>query len=215
MVFVYMFLGALFTVVFPATTVTTEKETRSWPILLATTLGDWRIVLAKGLGALRRSLPAWGFLVAHILVFTTAGILNPVCLAQLAAAIAGLMVFVTGTGLYFSSRFKHTTAAVIANLSVPVVLWGLVPIVLAIVLEIGHYGESLLEMVLSTCPFAQVLIITDYAGRSPVPQMVRFGGFSLDTTEATVFLLMTTAAYVLLGLAFAWGAKRSLRKRVF
>ena len=87
MVFLFMIVGGLFSIVIPATTITTEKETRSWPILLGTTLGDGRIVLAKGLGAIRRSLPAWLFLAGHVLFFSIAGLLHPLALLQLAISV--------------------------------------------------------------------------------------------------------------------------------
>jgi ABC-type transport system involved in multi-copper enzyme maturation permease subunit len=215
MIFIYMLLGGLFSIVFPATTVTTEKETRSWPILLGTTLGDWRIVLAKGLGALRRSLPAWGFLAVHTGVFVVLGTLHPVAALQLAIASAGLMAFVTGTGLYFSSRLRHTTTAVIANLAVPIVLWVLGPIVLGLLSEINHTGGQFVMEYMSLCPFAQAVLIAEPALRHWAGGTYNFGNYHMDMAEANTFLLTTMMVFVFLGLVFAAMAKANLRKRVF
>jgi ABC-type transport system involved in multi-copper enzyme maturation permease subunit len=216
MVFLFMIVGGLFSIVIPATTITTEKETRSWPILLGTTLSDWRIVLAKGLGAIRRTLPAWFFLVGHVLGFTIAGLIHPLALLQLAMSATGLVAFVSGTGLYFSSRFRHTTMAVIANLAVPVVLWILVPIVIGFILAINgsHNAESLMTY-LGLCPFVQAGVITETCVPGWRLQMYRFGSFSLDTGEAMVFLLVTMTLYILLGFVFARRARCNLRRRIF
>jgi ABC-type transport system involved in multi-copper enzyme maturation permease subunit len=215
MILIYMLLGGLFSIVFPATTVTTEKETRSWPILLGTTLGDWRIVLAKGLGAIRRSLPAWGFLAIHTAIFVAIGTLHPVASLQLAIASIGLVAFVTGTGLYFSSRLRHTTTAVIANLAVPIVLWVLAPILLGILSEINHTSGQFVMEYMSLCPFAQAIFIAEPAVRHWAGVTYNFGSYRMDMIEANTFLLTTMTVLVFLGLVFAAMAKANLRKRVF
>jgi hypothetical protein len=215
MILIYMFLGGLFSIVFPATTMTTEKETRSWPILLGTTLGDWRIVLAKGLGAIRRSLPAWSFLALHTAIFVAVGTLHPAAALQLAIASTGLVAFATGTGLYFSSRMRHTTTAVIANLAVPIVLWVLGPIVLGILSEINHTSGTWVIEYMSLCPFAQAVFIAEPAVRGWAGVTYSFGRYRMDMAEANTFLLATMMVLVFLGLVFAAMAKRNLRRRVF
>ena len=215
MVFFLMMVGALFCIVTPATTITSEKESRSWPILLGTTLSDWRIVLAKGLGSMRRGLPAWVFLAGHVVVFTVVGFIHPMAILQLAMVVTGLVAFLTGTGLYFSSRFKHTTTAVIANLAVPTVLWGLVPIVMAMILTMSDTRPDPIIAYMGLCPFAQAMVITDTCARGWKLQMYHLGDYNLDTGEAMVFLLMTMALFILLGLVFAGRAKTNLRRRIF
>lgn len=215
MILIYMLLGGLFSTVFPATTVTTEKETRSWPILLGTTLGDWRIVMAKGLGAIRRSLPAWSFLAIHTAIFVAVGTLHPAAVLQLAIASIGLVAFATGTGLYFSSRVRHTTTAVIANLAVPMVLWVLGPIVLGILSEINHTGGKWVLEYMSLCPFAQAVFIAEPAARGWVDVTYHFGNRRMDMAEANTLLLATMMVLVFLGLVFAAMARRNLRKRIF
>ena len=46
-VIVFSSLGFLVTITLPATCITTEKEARTWPILLATSLGDYHIIFGK------------------------------------------------------------------------------------------------------------------------------------------------------------------------
>ena len=69
---IFMGVGMLFTIVLPATSITTERESRSWPVLLATPLDDKDILLGKFVGALRRCLPAWLLLFGHIIAFSLA-----------------------------------------------------------------------------------------------------------------------------------------------
>jgi hypothetical protein len=131
MVLLYMVLAGLTTAMLSAMTITLERDARSWPILLTTPLDDWQIIAAKGLGAVRRGLPVWGLLAVHVACFVVAGIIHPMAVVPLTLAVLGLIALLTGSGLYFSSRFAHTTSAVIANLLLPAgVLWVLVPVLI-------------------------------------------------------------------------------------
>ena len=65
------------------------------------------------------------------------------------------------------------------------------------------------------CPFAQAMVITDTCARGWKLQMYHLGDYNLDTGEAMVFLLMTMALFILLGLVFAGRAKTNLRRRIF
>lgn len=62
-------MPCLFAMIMSATTVTTEREARSWPVLLVTTIGHGQILRGKWLGIVRRVLPAWAFLVGHLVIF--------------------------------------------------------------------------------------------------------------------------------------------------
>jgi hypothetical protein len=135
--------GLLFTTVLSATGVTSEKESRTWSLLLTTTVGDWELLLGKLLGAVRRSLPAWLPLFGHVTLFTLAGLIHPVAILQLGLAVGWMVLFLCGTGLYFSVRLRHTTTAVIANVALAVSLWMVVPFVLGMVLAITRAGARL------------------------------------------------------------------------
>jgi ABC-type transport system involved in multi-copper enzyme maturation permease subunit len=108
-----------------ASSVTREKEARTWPILLTTPLEDRDIVKGKAFGVLRRNLlllvplP----LLYLLLTFTMPrGGTGPALLAfSLGGVVMGLMgavVSLLGLGLYMSVRLKTTTAAVAATLGI-------------------------------------------------------------------------------------------------
>ena len=82
-----MSLGMLFTIVLPATSITSEKETRSWPLLLATTIDDRQILFGKFIGILRRCLPVWIFLFGHIILFSLAEFIHPIAIIQMGSCL--------------------------------------------------------------------------------------------------------------------------------
>ena len=132
-VFVLACLGLLATLILPATCITSEKEARSWPLLLASPLRNREILSGKLLGAIRRCSIVWLLLFVHVTVFILARCIHPIALPQLGIVVVSSLVFFCSTGLYFGVRFKHTTTAVIANLALAGGLWLGVPILLELV----------------------------------------------------------------------------------
>lgn len=123
-------LAVLFTIIVPAASITVEKESQTWPILLSTPIEHNRILAGKIVGALRRILIAWSpfvlvfAMVARIADFPAPAIIQITIIAVIAAA------FLIAAGLYFSARLKRTTPAVFANLTLTATLWALIPAIL-------------------------------------------------------------------------------------
>jgi hypothetical protein len=214
-VIVFLGLGMLFTIIIPAACITSEKESHSWPLLLVTPLDEWQIVLAKFVGVLRRCLPIWAFLFGHLAVFSLAHVIGPVALIQMAILASWVAVFLSGSGIYFSSRFKHTTTAVTMNLVLAGVIWGLVPLLMFLVLEVSHMGDDLLQTYVDTNPFFQVVVILDATARRGHGRYGWAGLGNSDALEATIWMLACMAGYVSLGVLFVWRAKTRLRRDVF
>ncbi len=152
---IFMGLGTLFAMILPATCITSEKESRAWPLLLATTLGGWQILGAKFVGVLRRMLPIWCLLFGHIILFTLAGIIHPIALFQTAMLVGWLVAFLSGSGLYFSTRFKRTTTAVIANFTLAATIWGLAPLLIVFLAELRVIDNNFIGSYLDANPFVQ------------------------------------------------------------
>jgi ABC-2 type transport system permease protein len=212
-VVIFLFLGMLFTTVLPATCITSEKESQTWSLLLTTPIGDWEIVWSKFLGIVRRCLPAWGFLLGHVTLFTLAGIIQPVGAVQLAILVAWVVFFLSGSGLYFSARFRHTTTAVIANIALAASVWAIVPLVLAIVLGITDVGGDLLAVYMDMNPVVHAVVITDATSRSGGLASYNWiqSGIS-DVGEATGWILLCFVLYVVVGLAFIARAGARIRR---
>jgi len=209
-------LGVLFTIILPATCITSEKESRSWPLLLVTTLSDWQIIFGKFVGILRRCFPIWLFLFGHLIIFILANIIHPIAFIQMAILVAWIIVFLSGTGLYFSSRFKHTTAAVIANFALAGVIWGLMPILLFLLVQVGDMDQDLAEVYMDTNPFVHAFVIMDGAVSRGHGFYYHWVGWrDHGACEATAWMLTCMAGYVFLGYVFAWRAKCRLRRNIF
>ena len=54
---VFMILGLIANMVLAATTISAERESRCWPLLMATSMDDMEILVGKAVGILRRCIP--------------------------------------------------------------------------------------------------------------------------------------------------------------
>ena len=214
-------IGGLFAIVLPAASVTSEKESRCWPLLLVTTLSDWQILLGKIIGTLRRCVPAWFLMFGHLIVFTLIGYIHPVALIHIPILVAWIIVFFLGTGLYFSSRFKHTTTAVIMNFTFAAVIWGLVPLLMGLFANVTRTSDNYVESYMNINPLIQGAVVLDgTCGRKRAQRSVtklRYQWIRKDRSavESTGLLLSSMLGYMLIGSLFAWRAKCRFRKNIF
>ncbi|UCF15819.1 MAG: ABC transporter permease subunit, partial [Phycisphaerales bacterium] len=196
---IFMGLGALSVTVFPATCIASEKEARSWPLLLTTTVSDWQIILGKFAGVLRRSLPVWLILVVYLIPFW--GIIAFGVL-EVAALVVGTTVFLCGTGFYVSSRAKRANTAVAANFVVAASVWGILHFLLALFKRafesFSFYRRSLIECFLETVPF--------------IPAMETMWSRRYNSPGRALLYLLS---YIIVGIFFAWRAKCRFRRDVF
>jgi ABC-type transport system involved in multi-copper enzyme maturation permease subunit len=219
---IFLAVGMLFTIVLPATSITAERESRSWPVLLATPLDDKDILLGKFVGALRRCLPAWLLLFGHIIAFSLLGFIHPFAIVQTVILVTWIAIFLSGSGLYFSSCFKHTTTAVLMNFALVAAIWAILPLLMAIVASINspytRDARDLTEAYIDTNPFVHmgnIMIAT--AGDKPL-QMGSYywpGHGNLNATESTGWMSACMGGYILIGALFAWRAKHQFRQKIF
>jgi ABC-type transport system involved in multi-copper enzyme maturation permease subunit len=214
-VIIFAGLGMLFTIILPATCITTEKESQAWPLLLATTLSDWQILIGKFAGFVRRCLPIWFLLFGHVIIFTLSGVIHPVAIIQMAILVAWIVVFLFGTGVYFSARVRHTTTAVIANFALAGAIWALAPILLGLIAAgIGRAGGDLFEAYIATNPMVHAGVVMD--GTTGTLGSYYWPGFnSLNAAGSTVWMITCMLGYMLLGVLFAWRAKCRFRRNIF
>jgi ABC-type transport system involved in multi-copper enzyme maturation permease subunit len=218
---VLAFVGLLASVVLPATCITAEKESRAWPILLTTPIGRWGILSGKALGTLRRCFLVWLLLLAHVTIFVVGGIIHPVAILQLAIVVVGTTLFLCGAGLYFSSRFRRTTAAVVANMILAAGLWLVVPVFTMLGADILHWNERRVWLCVDTNPVFQVGVVvgaTVHRGMFAHGGQHDVGGYewcrrgTQNINEATLWLLLSCGIYTGIGLIFAAMAWVRLRK---
>ena len=213
---IFLGLGLLFSIVLPATSITSEKEARSWPLLLATTLNENDILYGKFVGTVRRCLPGWCLLLGHVGLFGLTTLIHPIAIVQIGILVTWVVTFLSGTGLYFSSVYKHTTMAVMMNFALAAFIWAILPLFIFIFLSAVNASDDLGEAYMDTNPFIHALAIMDAtAGERDEPDYEWPGIGDMECAESTAWMLICAGAYGSLGFLFACGAKRRLRRDIF
>lgn len=222
----FILAGGLATAVVAATRIAPEKEARTWPLVLTTTLGDWHILLGKACGVARRTLPIWCLLPAHVLAFACARCLHPVAMLHVLVLTAWVFAFVTSLALYFGTRFRRTSTAVILTLVACAVLWGAAPGLVGLLAGIlGPEAAVPGADVLAANPLIQAFVLLEGAGgteavatgelsyRWPLEPLPHQGSIGLGPT--TALLLAYAVAYGLAALLLLNRARRRLRHSAF
>ena len=115
-VLVYFLLGLFRTATSAATSITSEKEARTWPVLLTTALTDREIVFGKIIGSALQSWPFWLLLTAHVAVFGFVCYIPAAAILPLAVLIVSSALLVSAVGVFFSSWCKRSSTSACANL---------------------------------------------------------------------------------------------------
>jgi len=110
-VLAYLFAGLLHTATVSASSITSEKEARTWSILLTTPLDQRQVVAQKIIASALRVAPVWLLLASHVLVFTVLGFIHPVVVLPLALFVVTSALLVSAGGVLFSSCFRRTSTA--------------------------------------------------------------------------------------------------------
>ena len=220
-VLMFTVIGSVFTIILSATSITSEKEMRSWPILLATSMDDRHILMGKAIGVFRRCLPIWLLMAGHISLFICLRYIHPIAILLIPMFATGLVVFLTGTGLYFSARFNRTSSAVIASFALALVLWIILPSVLGLV-SVFTEDYNLVGDLVSANPAAQIAILMDGAGGSFNAQ-AGLSNLNFPWPDSswrkvwptTGLVLIYMSIYTGAGAAFGWRAKCRFRRNIF
>jgi ABC-type transport system involved in multi-copper enzyme maturation permease subunit len=114
----YFFLALLRIAVVSAASITSERESRTWPILLSTPLEKRDIIKGKILASINRARPFWILIAIHLVVFTLLGKIHPFALAPLAILFTASAVATASIGTFISSCCKRTSIASAVNLVV-------------------------------------------------------------------------------------------------
>jgi ABC-type transport system involved in multi-copper enzyme maturation permease subunit len=115
-IIIFFFFGLLRTATSAATSITTEKEAQTWPILLVTPLTEKQIVFEKIIGSCLAGWAFWLLLAAHVAVFSLAGCIPPSAIPPLVLLIVSSMLLVSSIGVFFSSCFKRSSISASINL---------------------------------------------------------------------------------------------------
>ncbi|MCK4998055.1 MAG: ABC transporter permease [Anaerohalosphaera sp.] len=216
----FLILGVFVTTVFSATTITSEKVSRSLPVLLTTLITDWQIIRAKTLGVFRRTIPVWSLLFVHITIFILLRYIHPSTLLQVAIIVFGATMLVVSSGIFFSSMLKNTTSAVIANIIFAAVVWAGIPLAAMIIGELSGMNDELFEFVIAFNPFFHIGDVMDNASGSRAVKTLAELDYNFLIARwgywgTTTFLAFTAAVYAAVGMLFLTLAKGNLRRKIF
>ena len=216
MLTVYFSIAFLFIIILPANCIASEKESRSWHLLLATTLSSRRIVFGKFIGSMKRCLPAMGYIFAHLVIFTIAGLIHPLGILHILIITFGTCALLVGSGILFSTLFKRTTTAVIMNFIFAAVLWAGIFFLVVIIDGISRSlnWDDFIECYANIIPFIQVIVAMDISGTDYLSNGYWPTG-KMSPLASTMFLLACSSVYTATGIFFAWCAKKRFRKKIF
>jgi len=219
MAMVSLWLGFL-----AAISITMEKETGQWPLVLTTPMEDSSIFVQKLRVILARSWVLGAAVLAHTVIFVVLGVMHPLALVQLPLLFAWQGLFVIALGVYCSARNRTSSAAALMTGAVLVVLWLVVPVAARLVGQ-GIYGGSdgfgnhLLMWAALGNPFSQLTAMLSGDIRSQdqfhplqwVDGQTTFMGL-LEYLLQWLFWMVT---YTLAGGALIWRAVRSFRRNLY
>jgi ABC-type Na+ efflux pump permease subunit len=192
---IVVLIGLLRTATCSASSIAAEKEARAWPILLCTPLANGDILKGKVVGILRRTLPVWVILFAHLTVFMVAGVLDVLNVVAVAVVIVPPVVFLIGTGVYFGLRLKTLTGAFVVTFAPPLVLW---------------FACPCLGFIMNP------MVMAGMAAGIPMPMLdVFMGNQGPDMLVPLLFMAVPSALYVGIGLIFAHSAANTIRRSPF
>lgn len=222
---ILMSLGTLSTAVVTATAVTAEKESGTWPLLLATPLSDPDIVLGKAVGVVRRSLPAWIPLGVHCVLFAALGTLHWIVPVLTALVVLGIVVLLAGSGLVFGVLLKRTATAAVANVIFCLMLWVGLPIMFS-------FGIGIVAMLMTTAfpplfaiflvhPAVEMVVLVEGAGGSnaarPLLDLEFSGPFPgrFSVIWLTAAFILSAAVYIAVGWVMLRATIVRLRRSAF
>ena len=205
-VLVYLLLGLLRAATTAATSITSEREARTWPVLLATTLTDREIVFGKIIGSALQSWPYWLLLTGHVVAFSFAGYIPAAAILPLAALVVSSALFVSAVGVLFSSLCRRSSTAACANLLLflclvvpfccPLPIFLVSPIFAALVILVvaGQWEMGL--------PFGRMAFSAD-------------GDWLAAFLTSALALLVLVGLYLLVALATSAIAIRKVRRKIY
>ena len=209
--FSIIFCGVVMLVacVISGTAIAQEKEGDTWTILLASPLSGTQIVWGKAIGSARKMLWPVAMIAAHFGVFCVFGVIP---LWAFVLAVAVIVLFNTvwiATGIYLSLRFRKVTMAIIVNLALPVVLYGVLSIVIVVLDEFTHSRGDLAEQITWYLPFYYLGEGMNAADRHRGPSLP--GSSDQHVSGAVFTAVAVTVGLLHLGVALAilsWTAAR-------
>jgi ABC-type transport system involved in multi-copper enzyme maturation permease subunit len=183
-----------------------EVQARTWHALITTPMSPWSIVLAKVLGATRRTMIVPVLLIVLTLVSTLAGGVNQPILSMilLLPVLVCSAFMLSAMSVMFSAITRRSQLAAGLSLLVAAIWWLGLPIFIAILAELVRMPSSsqgiLLPMVASN-PIVMAGVILSEANTSGGPTYDLPGLRNMSVATMSAIVLVVCMCSVLVGLA--------------
>jgi ABC-type transport system involved in multi-copper enzyme maturation permease subunit len=206
---IYLLIGLVITAALSPLCIASEKQSQAMLALLTTPVSDWHIVLCKALGVFKRALAVWLMAMGHVALAMGLHCMTGGQAVRYLLILVYLTIFVIGLGLYFSSKFRAPSSALIALLATLVTLWIILPALpIDSVLHRQMIGADIVHLtngVKGGNPFVQTWMLVGAVEPA-----------TLEHVEQALPLVPPwAAAYIAAGAFFLWRAKARLRKDLF
>lgn len=188
------------------TVITSEKQARSWEVLLCVPMRPLTILWAKAIGSLKMSVIPLAVLVLELLYYS---VRHPVLLMvafQLALISIAFSMLLACTGAALSLRCKRSMTAMAANLGAAIALWGGLPAGIGILSELRGWSgrmEDALGVALLVNPFYWFAVMSEYLDSSSshaAPAYdLQFWNARLSASEFTWLIAFVSAVVVAAG----------------
>jgi len=198
-----------------AGSITKEKETRTWPILLTTPMDERQIAREKMIAVLREGLPVWILMAAHIIIFSLIGYIHLVLFFQLVIVVTGSTLFVTAMGLYFSSTYRRTSTATSVNSMVIISVWLFLPLFLG-----GFIIDSAEFLAMSNPIVFAGILMAETTGARNADQAFYQLSYDFNRSDykffgVTAMLILSSFIHIFIAHLFFVGACSKFRKNIF
>lgn len=183
------------------TVIASEKQARSWDVLLCVPVSPLSILWSKGLGSLKFALLPLAVLMLEMIFYSRR--YEHLLLAALLTAIIALAAsaFLACTGVALSLLCRRSLTAMAANLGLAILLWGALPAVVGILSDLQQWGGGSDDPLMASLlinPFYWTGIVAgfvDSASRSDWPAFrLGFRGLKLSPGEFTTLAAFGGAA---------------------
>ena len=114
----YLLIGLMRSATFASTSITSEKEAGTWPILLISPLERKEIAFGKIIGSFLRTWTYWLLFFVHLIVFVFLGEISPFTIIPLILLVISSALLVSSIGVLFSTLFrKSSTSSTFSTIS--------------------------------------------------------------------------------------------------
>lgn len=201
------------------TVIASEKQARSWEVLLCVPMKPFTILWTKALGSLKLSLLPLAALLLELLYYSTPHPMLGMLALQLAIVSIAFSILLACTGTALSLLCKRSITAMAANLALALLLWAGAPAATAVVIALrgwSNRAEEVMGLVFVINPFYWFGVMSEYLGsaawRGRPAYDLAFWDVDLSSGEFTGLIVFVGAVVAAAGFGLLYGCSTSFNR---